>query len=366
MSFLQHLRESHNTLSSLYEVESVLNGVIGRVEEHASDTHKRGLKSDLDRSHTVAKKLLRRIDVLEGTCGGMAEELGSLRSKAAIVREKFTSDVFNILKQSKNTANLMAKISDLEERIHVLSENQQQPVTEEGAMSKELDAATTQVADSTVTIHSDNGAVKDDEVADNSNSPSEASAEVPTSATPATKVPKPLSIDPLLKSADKILLSIFSFNTTVEVLNLAQVNRRFFSRIDEIFGMDSELVKSWGSYWESVYEHENGINGVESNALTNKNGNGNLSTSSLTSAGNSTLSDGASPSRSASIAAQGSTAVMAKEVAPPTATNANGSATAAVANAAQASIGLTREMVHELSVTLKPNQLQAIISLTDR
>jgi hypothetical protein len=223
------------TLSNCYidiqrrlDVEKVVNDIVNVVEIHSMEESlislRRGLQKSNDLIHVLelqTSKLLTEKETADS-------EFERIRSEAVKVREVLLHNVVSIISQSKQSEMLCKKNRDLEESgfdpVNLVSADVAPPVDAQIAH----DAGTIESASSYVFSASSALEIKNVHIEKN------ASAHVASK-----KCPKLIG-----DLEDKLLLLCVSFLDVSEVLIVAQINRRLFARLDQLFQNGSTIPNS--------------------------------------------------------------------------------------------------------------------------
>lgn len=232
------------SLQRRLEVRDVLSELVEDVCEWWHEDEAWRSRSQAQELHQVAVTLAKRVQALQGEKQGLKGEMSAIKERAKEVRAKFAVDVAAILEESRGVQSLRLKIKDLEAKLASRSH-----VVVETAPAQAETTASVVVA----SIPS---------VASSANAPAPASTPEPTAvalvsepALPPPPAPLPALPPPpppprrciLSDVSDGLLLGIFSYLQTGEVLAAAQANRFVFQRVDGLFGIDSKIaMPAWG------------------------------------------------------------------------------------------------------------------------
>lgn len=189
-----------------FEVQSLIRDLIDTIGCYEKYNETQYCEEKLKISQGLNDALIQQVTYLQHCCTLQAETVEFVKSQARSMRHNFVSDVGNYLADRQSIQKLEDKIVQLQE----LSINQSAGI--EGRLSNNHEI---RVEKSYSVQHQ----------------------------RPTTKVMPRI----LLELDDTPLLYIFSFLSTEEVLNYAQVCRFVYRRIDAIFDIQSSIVKEeWG------------------------------------------------------------------------------------------------------------------------
>lgn len=224
----------------------MLSSLCGDVEAYWQLKAAAQNKENVAHLQMVATRLARRVRALQAERARLQEELRSVRTRAAEVRTTFALDISAVLMESKSVQILRKRVKDLEERIDVLKQNAEEEEEEEekeraaGEKSGSLETAD-EVKHTLASADADDRSRQAANVAVVVDQPPPLPLSLPP---PPPQPPAPPRDSCLLSDvSDKVLLHVFSYLDTAEVLVAAQVNRFVFQRVDCLFGTDSAVVK---------------------------------------------------------------------------------------------------------------------------
>lgn len=249
-----------------YDVEKLLNDMLSTVEMYYSENEYRIAKRDLMFSNKKIEKLEELVNELETDKDNLNKELLKIKDNAKYVREKFSLDIGEVLTLSRSMEKMKSTIKELEIKI-----------TNSSIVEKELLEAqelikTLQLLSYNNASSNDSNFIKVDKGNEEKISSSSESIEklltisskkeneiIQSIVNPIVKQVKVVEIiqptiykprkyyNFLSELEDDLLLQLFSFLNTKEVLHAAEVSRYVFKRVDKLFGIDSSLVvDSWG------------------------------------------------------------------------------------------------------------------------
>ena len=198
--------------------------------------------------------------------------MNDLQTKAFSLREKFVVDISTVLCDSKNIFKFKQKIAELRGKVLKMSNLETELMTANDTI-RGLEETISKLKNSRTEDGSTNGTINKDgrrSITDERLSNNQISTETKimynsefTYVSDTTSAPLNVKegsigaaaavnrqINFLADLEDKLLLHIFTFLTTPEVLHSAQVNRSVFKRVDTLFGIDSQVVKE--SNWDDL------------------------------------------------------------------------------------------------------------------
>lgn len=139
-----------------------------------------------------------------------------IHEDAVVTREMFISDIAQVLSESRNMKSLRIKTKELQRKLH-LAESYESDLKEARRQLKEYQKGNLDQLAITTT-------------------PSSSSIAIPATKKKTKKF--------LIHLGDQMLLEIFSFLETQDVLRAAQVCRFVFKRVDTLFGIESQIAKA--------------------------------------------------------------------------------------------------------------------------
>lgn len=250
-------------------------------------------------AHRKNDELIKKIEMIEDEKKKLKESVDSLHNKATVVRENFVLEISQILFDSRHSHKLKQKLKDLELKASMVDTLQKQLIDAEDTInslkndnnsdnnkiqieSSVKDEAilndntnSNPVCDNPIT----NLAIQSDTILPTNSNNNQSirpilvpttglSDAIETSSTKSLIVNEKNSNEKATKYCnflaeldDEILLQVFSFLSTIEVLHSAEVNRYVFKRVVTLFGIDSQVIKEdWG-----IKNNANKINISETN-----------------------------------------------------------------------------------------------------
>lgn len=212
------------------EVYNTLRDMIDIVESYNLETKYLHAQKKFQLAEQLNEVLISRIKYLEEENQRRERELQQIRTFGKTVREKFLNDILFFLSENRTNQRLKERIVELESLIP------------EGGIDLNSAAVPAPVADD-ATAKQDSPAINDDQ-ADGQDATS-------------TVVTKPVKRNPtyppiVLDLEDPVLLTMFAFLTTGEVLEFAQICRYVYQRVDKIFGINYPLIKPEWAIRENV------------------------------------------------------------------------------------------------------------------
>ena len=297
----------HSSLVNLKierSVECLLNDMISTIEHWSYENMLRHNKLEVLVAHRKNEELIKKIDVIEGEKKKLMESIDSLHSKAAVVRENFVLEISQILFDSRHSHKLKQKLKDLELKASLVDTLQKQLMDAEDTInafkndnSRDNNKARIEASGIVEESHANNTTTNSDsdntttsQCVQSNTPPIDSSANQGAELIPVTisqfhdtaesstaeslvahekksKESTPKHCNFLAELDDELLLQVFSFLSTIEVLSSAEVNKYVFKRVVTLFGIDSQVVKEdWG-----VKNKSNSSNNskIVSSAITN-------------------------------------------------------------------------------------------------
>lgn len=224
------------------EVYNTLRDMIDVVEAHTLEVQHAHISAKHKLSEQLNTVLISRINFLEDANSQKASELTKIRQYAKTVREKFVNDILFFLSENRTNQRLKERIAELESLIP-------EGGVDTAKLNKEkIDDASEDVSAVAAPDSGSASTEKSPAVSDAPVTTTEAPAPVAQSIVPIMpakvwkKVYAPLALD----LEDKVLLIMFAFLKTGEVLQFAQICRYMYQRVDTIFGIQYPLIQpSW-------------------------------------------------------------------------------------------------------------------------
>jgi hypothetical protein len=167
------------------------------------------------------------------------DQIQKIRKDAVATRDIFVSDIAQVLSESRNAKSLRMKVKDLQRKLH-LAESYETDLKEMKRRVKELEISGGAGVSPRDLFSSSQ---------DNTHPSPTSSTYVPTSRKRHVK-------KFLFHLEDKLLLEIFAFLETQDVLRAAQVCRFVFKRVDTLFGIESQIAKAEWAIEPAEQEHE--------------------------------------------------------------------------------------------------------------
>lgn len=252
-----------------YDVTLILNDVVTLIEEWYTENEVRNYQRQIMILHENESIYNNKIKELEIERDIVKKELTRIKQGAYDIREKLCVDISEVLYRSRQHSRLEIKVHDMEKEnkskddqimklqnelrdtqdmIAVLeSDMKSTSFFIEAAKIKTPSESSDQAQDDSAKISNDSD---DNNVSSNIENNNEENR-------PSIEESKECTILVDFEN-DIILLQIFSYLNTTEVLNAALSNRFVFKRVDTLFGIDSKLaleewsIKSSKSHVETV------------------------------------------------------------------------------------------------------------------
>ena len=283
-------------IQGIYQVESLVKDLVHKVEIEVLTEEASRYEHAAEAAKQVSLKLLSHIDFIQNDRQSLTLESFVIKEKAKTVREKFAVEITQVLRTSRRLNDFQYTIRDNE------------------AVIAELKSQIKVLEDEVVSLRPVKSV--------------SASSEAAVVLADGAKSSHPAKF--FADAKNEIFFEIFSYLATIEVLNLAQVNRYMFWRIDGIFGTESGLVQlSWS-------QRPVCFGGTPAPVPTSK-----------------TVEHSREHSQDSGVSTSSSAVVS------------NG-AQAGGSNSAAPAVGLTREMADTLSKRLTPVEIKAILALNEK
>jgi len=172
-----------------------------------------------DKLRKISSELRKQIDNLSKEKEDAVTVNSRIRQQAAEARDCFVADIAQVLSESRNTMNLRNKIKELQRKVQVV-ETQDAELKELRKKIKDLEKV--------------------------------GSSGKGTGVVAVTPAPRKRVRKFLIHLDDPLLLAVFSFLETKDVIWAAQTCRYVFKRVDTLFGIESQIVRpEWGQ--EPIY-----------------------------------------------------------------------------------------------------------------
>lgn len=343
-----------------HDVTLVLNNIVTLIEEWYTENEVRNHQRYIYILKEKESNYNIKIKELEFERDNVKKELIKIKQVAYNIREKFCIDISEVLYKSRHHNRLEMKVFELEkdnklkeEQILLLENDLKETKENITILEKDINSTKINIIDKIKTEDVSNDS--DDIIQINSNEEELIKNDdlINNDKIDEIKESHTLLID---FDEDIVLLQIFSYLNTNEVLNAAQCNRFIFKRVDTLFGIDSKLalvewsIKSSSS--SSIYSKTKSIN---------DNDNTNAMKSSITSKGliTSNIVSSALEAFGAGLLPVISNSTISETI------SINTYNTNAQINTNSFGL-LTQEMADSLSKKLTAIELKAIIAISDR
>ena len=348
-----------------FDVTFVLNNIVSLIEEWYTENEVRSYKRQIRILHENEYIYNTKIKELEIERDIVKKELTNIKQGAYDVREKLCVDISEVLYKSRHHSRLEDKVRELEKDnkskdVEISKLQNELRDTQDMIVTLEHDMkATANILESSKDISSSNSDehIQDDflKISDNNKGiiTNPQCYDVNDSGNNQLLNADIDKIDENKESytlldfeSDLILLQIFSYLNTTEVLNAAQSNRFIFKRVDTLFGIDSKLaLEEWS---------------IKSSKSVVEIANDNVKNSTIPSS----VTKGLTASSIVSSALEAFGAGILPGIGTSSSTHAN-SSTSTTSN--PNSLGLlTQEMAEMLSKKLTAIELKAIIAISER
>ena len=360
-----NLDDKLNDIKINYDVTIILNDIVTLIEGWYTENEVRSYQRQIHILHENECIYNKKIKELEIEKDIVKKELIRIKQGAKDVREKLCVDISEVLYKSKHHSRLEVKVRELEkdnklkdEQILKLQNDVRDTqdmiaILEQDMKSTANIIEVTKIEqiqdDSLKTSHDDNQELSNVDNNSNgiSNSNDESFVKLEENKIEDHKEVHTLLVD---FENDIILLQIFSYLNTTEVLNAAQCNRFVFKRVDTLFGIDSKLALEEWSIKSSKVSVETNIGNVKSTDGATTTVTKGLTASSIVSSALEAFGAGILPSIGTGMTASTTSTTSTSAMTP----NPN-------------SLGLlTQEMAETLSKKLTAIELKAIIAISER
>lgn len=358
-----------NDIKINYDVTIILNDIVTLIEGWYTENEVRSYQRQIHILHENECIYNKKIKELEIEKDIVKKELIRIKQGAKDVREKLCVDISEVLYKSKHHSRLEVKVRELEkdnklkdEQILKLQNNVRDTQDMIAILEQDMKSTTNIIEvtknntsieqiqdDSLKTSHDDNQELSN--VDNNSNGISNSNDEI-VMKPEENKIEDHKEVHTLLVDFenDIILLQIFSYLNTTEVLNAAQCNRFVFKRVDTLFGIDSKLaLEEWS---------------IKSSKVSVETNNGNVNVKSVTDGATTTVTKGLTASSIVSSALEAFGAGILPSIG--TGMAASTTSTSAMTPNPNSLGLLTQEMAETLSKKLTAIELKAIIAISER
>lgn len=292
------------------EVFVTVHDLVDVVESHALSNKLAKTHARLTSSEELNHALIERIRLMEKHYDTTKQELFHVRREAKAVRERFVNDIGYFLSENQLNQKLKEKILNLEETIANMPTIIEREESVNDKKSPESEKQNMKVDEKQSGI---------------------------------IAAPKENPVIKLLTIPEPILLNMFSFLQTHEVLNYGQVSKFVYQRIYQIFGIESVVVQAYWKNLPSYYPFPSDKRGVA--LLLGKD-----------------LDEGNKPVPATTPSPTTSTTSSTTPTPPTPASLSNTNANANNPNEPR----LTREMVDSLTKRLQPQEMKVILGLADK
>mmetsp|Transcript_22796 Transcript_22796/g.38040 ORF Transcript_22796/g.38040 Transcript_22796/m.38040 type:complete len:546 (-) Transcript_22796:56-1693(-) len=361
------------------EVYGVVRELVEDVVLWDSDNALRQTQSNLARSERLNYVMANKIRRLQSKNKVLNNELSTIREQASLVRDSFVRDIGRFLLDSKQSQKMKKKIANLEAQLEKFEEFESARQVDSMLSTGSIGHASPVNPDSNVSAIA---STTESKVLVDANEPKS------TNNSSSSEVAiKSVGINDALQDAttshkqefylydleDDFLLQIFSYLDTMEVLHVAQVCKFVFKRVDDLFSIESNLIKpEWcvrpdqamllrqQQEQEQQQQQEAGKDSNPPCEATNSSSGSGVSGASISINGlmNRFITADSRVSSDADMSSASSTAS--------TTAAATTAITATTASAASESPVLTKEIVDVLIKKLSAAELKVILSIAER
>ena len=327
------------------EVRDVLSELVEDVCECWHEEEAWRSRSQAQELQRVAVTLARRVQALQGEKRDLKVDLAAIKERAKEVRANFAVDMAAVMAESRGVQSLRLKIKELEAKL--ASRSPHVPAQIEVTAPLVVASAPAHPAPATTSTSEQTAVAAPD-------------SEPPLPTTPPPPPPPPPRHCILSDVSDGLLLGVFSYLQTGEVLAAAQANRFVFQRVDGLFGIDSKIaVPAWGERYPEPAPSSIGDGGPAAASLNSQAAPA-VSSSSLSSSSSSAASFAAGTISALASIATGAQA-SGKERISSLLSFIEGSS----GGAHPSSLLLPRELLDALGKKLSAAELKAVSALND-
>jgi hypothetical protein len=247
----------HQDLKIKLEVFNVVNDIVDDVEECASVNSMKRAEKNLMVSEKIVESMVQKIREVQAKNVRLDEQVVTMKKLASKTRETFVKDIGFFLAENKQVTKLKDRIATLELRLSRLAEYES-----DESLNNEQKGDKDKARPECVANNEESASVSDDKLSSSRTSevdltaPLSSVALVPVAADNSSSVgaallnqgsaPKEQQMF-LYDLDDNLLLAVFPYLETSEVLNVSQVCRYMLQKIYLLFGMEMSLiVPEWG------------------------------------------------------------------------------------------------------------------------
>jgi hypothetical protein len=247
----------HQDLKIKLEVFNVVNDIVDDVEECASVNSMKRAEKNLMVSEKIVESMVQKIREVQAKNVRLDEQVVTMKKLASKTRETFVKDIGFFLAENKQVTKLKDRIATLELRLSRLAEYES-----DESLKNEQKGDKDKARPECVANNEESTSVSDDKLSSSRTSevdltaPLSSVALVPVAADNSSSVgaallnqgsaPKEQQMF-LYDLDDNLLLAVFPYLETSEVLNVSQVCRYMLQKIYLLFGMEMSLiVPEWG------------------------------------------------------------------------------------------------------------------------
>ena len=266
------VNEEITSLENKLEVYEVLREMTYDIETWDRENIFIDTLNKLSTEKAKSRKQNKELIVLDNENKHLKEQIKLVRKKSCALRDRFIVDVGNVLRESKNVHDYKCTITD-----------QELQILDADKVAKDFRERIKHLEDEIVQqqrqqLQQQEEADREGEEKLNLTSPSSSSLIQTTTS----------SSNNLLELDDTLLLTIFSYLDTLDVISAAQICKALYTRVDTLFGMEGGAILSSASA-DEVEEHVETMKDLQAELL-----NAAAGSSSSSSNGNSTASSSSS------------------------------------------------------------------------
>lgn len=237
-------------IEARYEVSEVLKELVTDVDVWHRENLYVDTFNELSEERAVSRKQNKELLMLDSENKHLKEQIELVKKKSNALKDRFMIDIGYVLRESKKVNDYKKTIA-AQERV-IQENNEQNFQLQEQIKRLEDDLAEIQMTK----MQTSNESGMDDSIDDQEGNVLTLTA--PSSSSHATKKSK---IVRLIDLDDMVLLTVFSFLDTYDVISAAQICKSLYARVDTLFGMEGGATFTSGEYGE--VDGEEGRHSVE-------------------------------------------------------------------------------------------------------
>jgi hypothetical protein len=209
-------------------IYTVAEDMVGKVERHALLNSCKRAEHDFACAQRLNDSLLEYIKYLEEKSAIFSADLARIKSNASLTRDSFVSDIGYFLQASRKTKETLVTLENRLAKVNVNDDGDISGIGE--ANEREQESVATVISAGSIAV-------------------SESSAGNILVVQDIVQIDQSVKRDVrgriICHLEEALLLQVFSYLETAEVLNTAQTCRLVYKRVDGLFGTESAVVKQW-------------------------------------------------------------------------------------------------------------------------